>query len=65
MENQDEPLLDMEDPGPEQHNNTDFEDLELGNSAFLIDTTSSFDRQHIRTGQDMSNITPSNIFDDL
>jgi hypothetical protein len=70
LEQQDEPLLDTEDTHPEfaqrQRNANDFEDLELGNSSFLIDTSSSsFDRQSLRAEREKSNLKPTNIFDDL
>jgi hypothetical protein len=58
MESLDEPLLDSRPEIP-QKNNSEFEDLEFGNSAFLIDTTSSFESQN------KSGLMPSNIFDDL
>jgi hypothetical protein len=69
LEHQDEPLLDTEDYPPVaphiQRNENDFEDLELGNSSFLIDTSSSFDRQSLRAEREKTNLRSTNIFDDL
>lgn len=64
MESQDEPLLDSRPEIPQRYD-AEFEDLELGNSAFLIDSTPSFETQNYRTAKDKNDLTPSNIFDDL
>lgn len=66
LEHQDEPLLEDIRPEVSKRNDGEFEDLELGgNPAFLIDTSSSFNRQSIRTERGRSDLMPSNIFDDL
>jgi hypothetical protein len=64
MEHLDEPLLVDDDTRQKQHN--DFDDLELGNSAFLIDTTpTSLLRSERQSSREGPHPTSASIFDDL